>query len=195
MKTIKTAIVLTAAILSLASFANEEKLESAFNYDYVSIELGSLEVDGLSGSFDFTGVSGSFSLSDDYYVTLSNFSDRESGGDISISIFGMGSHYTLTDTTDLVNEIVLIDMQASSGGVSASADGVGVRLGIKNKINEYINIGAGISYVSMEGESDTEFNFGAEFEMPITKELYLGAEFVSDGDVSTKSIGLKYKLF
>ena len=195
MKTIKTALVLATTILSFASFANiEQKSKSAFNYDYISIELGSLEVEGLSGSLDFTGVSGSFSLSDDYYVTLSNFSDRESGGDISISAYGIGSHYALTDTTDLVNEIVLIDIQASAGGVSASADGVGIQLGIKNKINKYINIGAGINYITMEGESDTEFDFGAEFEMPITKELYLGAKFVSDGDVSTKSIGLKYNL-
>ena len=194
MKTIKTAIVLTAAILSLASFANEEKPKSAFNYDYISTFLGTIEVDGLSGSFDFTGISASFSINDTYYASLSNMSDRESDGDISISGYGIGSHYTLSDTTDLVSQVTFIDIQASAGGVSASGDGLGLTFGIKNKINEYINVGAGISYTTIEGESDTAFTFGAGFKMPIIYELSLDAALVSDGDVSTASIGIKYNL-
>jgi hypothetical protein len=194
MKTIKRTIILATTILSLSSFANEGNLKSAFNYDYVSVELGSLTIDGLSGSFDYTGLSGAVSISDNYYISLNNIQDRESGGDISISSYGLGSHYALNDTTDLVSEVSFIDIQASSGGVSASGDGVGLSLGIKNKIHENINIGAAISYTTIEGVSDTAFTFGAEFEMPITEELSFGAELVSDGDISTKSIGLKYNL-
>ena len=194
MKTIRAALVLTTTILSLASFANEEKLESAFNYDYISVGLGTMEIDGLSGSFDFTEISGSFSINDTYYASLSNISDRESGGDISISGYGIGSHYTLSDTTDLVSEITLIDIQASSGGVSVSGDGLSMSLGAINKINKYIDVGAGISYTTIEGESDTAFIYGADFEMPITEEFSLDAAFISDGDVSITSIGLKYNL-
>lgn len=194
MKTIKRAIVLATTILSLSSFANEGNLKSAFNYDYVSVGFGSLTIDGLSGSFDYTGVSGAVSISDNYYISLINVQDRESGGDISISSYGLGSHYALNDTTDLVSEVSFIDIQASSGGISASGDGVSLSLGIKNKIHENINIEASIGHTTIEGVSDTAFNFGAEFEMPITEELSFGAELVSDGDVSTKSIGLKYNL-
>ena len=194
MKSIKRTIVLATTILSLASFANEEKPESAFNYDYISVGFGSLEIDGLSGSLDYSGISGSVSINDTYYITFSNGRDRESGIDISLSSYGVGYHVSLSDTTDLVTDVSFVDIEASSGGVSVSGDGVSVSLTAKNKINEYINIGAGVDYTTMEGVSDTTFDFGAEFEMPITKELSLGAAFASDGDVSTKSIGLKYNL-
>jgi len=194
METIKRTIVLATTILSLSSFANEGNLKSAFNYDYVSVELGSLTIDGLSGSFDYTGFSGAVSISDNYYISINNIQDRESGGDISISSYGLGSHYALNDTTDLVSKVSFIDIQASSGGVSASGDGAGLSFGIKNKIHKNINIGAEISYTTIEGVSDTAFTFGAEFEMPITEGLSLGAGLVSDGDISTKYIGLKYNL-
>jgi hypothetical protein len=65
---------------------------------------------------------------------------------------------------------------------------------IHSLVHENINNGAAISYTTIEGVSDTAFTFGAEFEMPITEELSFGAELVSDGDISTKSIGLKYNL-
>ena len=186
MKKTKTVLALVLAILSFASFASFAK--SLFNYDYIGVEFGSTEVDGYSGSFNFTGVSSSLSINDTYYISLSSVKDRENAVDISLSSYGIGSHHTLSDTTDLVIDASIIDVKVGS----SSSDGVGIQLGTIYRINEYFSILVGINYIKMEGESDSEFAFGTAYVMPINKELSLGASIAIVDDASTTSVGLEY---
>ena len=109
--------------------------------------------------------------------------------DISLSSYGIGSHHTLSDTIDLVIDASIIDVKVGS----SSSDGVGIQLGTIYRINEYFSILVGINYIKMEGESDSEFAFGAAYVMPINKELSLGASIAIVDDASTTSVGLEYK--
>jgi hypothetical protein len=114
--------------------------------------------------------------------------DRESGVDINATAYSIGSHYAFSDTTDLISEVSLIDVNIGS----SSLDGTNTSISIINKINENINVWAGFAYSILEGDSESDFNFGVSYEMPITNKLSLGASYAASDDTSSTLIGLIY---
>lgn len=183
MKTIKIALVFVLFVLSFASFA-----KSAFSYDYSGVGFGSTEIDGYSGSFDATEIASSFSINDTYYVSVNIILDRESGVDIKATTYSIGSHYAFSDTTDLISQLSLIDVNIGS----SSLDGTNTSISIINKINENINVSAGFDYLILEGDSEFDFNFGVSYEMPITNKLSLRVAYTTSDDTSSTLIGLIY---
>ena len=183
MKAIKTTLLLALSVLSLASFA-----KSTFSYDYIGAGFGSTEIEGYSGSFDTTEIGGSFSITDTYYASIEIIFDRESGVDIDATSYNIGSHLALSDTTDLQSEFSYIDINIGS----SSLNGTNTSLSIINKVSEKIHVWASFDYLILEGDSESDFGFGASFEMPITKELSFGASYATSDDTSSTLIGLVY---
>ena len=114
--------------------------------------------------------------------------DRESGVDIKATTYSIGSHYAFSDTTDLISQLSLIDVNIGS----SSLDGTNTSISIINKINENINVSAGFDYLILEGDSEFDFNFGVSYEMPITNKLSLRVAYTTSDDTSSTLIGLIY---
>ena len=170
---------LVLLVLALSASANSQ----GFDYNYLQLNYGNIELDNTSVDGDGLGMSGSFAINPDWHV----FGDYQTAGldfGVDISRFGAGIGYN-TEMSDVVDlfarfsyQYIELDVPGSPGDDDT---GFGFGVGMRYAANEDIELTAGIDYVDYgSGGDDTAISIGGLYSFSDAFALGLGGSWGDD---------------
>lgn len=167
-------------------------LAQADDMSYRYFQLGYLEtnVEGTSSSADGFGTRGSFGFADNFFVFTEISKQEVESVDIDQYAIGLGGHYGLSDSVDLVGRLGWAKAELDGGGLSADEEGYLAGVGIRAKAGEKVELEAGVIYVDFgSGADDTGAELAARFYF--TPRWAAAVEYQDTGDLSTVMIGVR----
>lgn len=195
MKKINTAIAaLFLTTASMTTIAAEKK--DAINYDYVQAGIANLEISygGESLDLSFVGFGASTSLTDNISLFGGVLTDREDGGDLTISAVGLGFHVPLSDTTDLQTSFAHNKYEASGFGATASVTGSTISVGVATALTDATELS--IAYIRPEVDGESVSGYGVSLAQDITNELALVGDLTSISEsgvtLNVTALSLRY---
>ena len=195
MKKINIAIAaLFLTTVSMTTIAAEKK--HAINYDYVQAGFANLEISygGDSVDLNFVGFGASTSLTDNISLFGGVVTDIEDGGDLTISVVGLGYHVPISDTTDLQMSFAHDKFEASASGSTASVTGSTISVGVATALSDATELS--IAYIRPEVDGESVSGYGASLAQDITNELALVGDLTSISEsgvtLNVTALSLRY---
>ncbi len=142
----------------------------------VSASIASVNIDDYSLSG--LAASGTKLITDDVFIAgrFESTSETLEGTNVEIGLFrvslGLGYRHAISDSTDLFGKVSYEDYTVSattttSSGytieTSTSTSGSALEAGLRSLVTEDIEIGASITRLSIDGDSDTGLNLSAAY--------------------------------
>lgn len=182
---------LLAISVAAAGFAHAQNQVMSYTYvegGYVHTELDDIDVDG-----DGLGIAGSVALNDMFFVRGSYATlDFDRNVDLNQFELGLGGHFPLSDTLDIVGSVSYVDAELDFGPGSADDSGIGLSVGLRGRVAEVFELEAGIDYADLDDSGD-ETSFVIDGRYYFRPELAVGAGLQTGDDATTFSIGLRYE--
>lgn len=181
------AMTATLMLAALPLAAHTEDM----SYSYVDLGYVETEIDGVGPKADGFAVRGSVGFLENYFV-FAEYTDQSVGGiDIEQSAVGLGGHYGLTDTLDLVGRAGWVQAEASGFGLAVDDDGWLASLGLRGQVGEYVELEGSVIHTDFGGNNgdDTAFAVGGRYHF--NKTFAVGAEYQEGDDVSTILVGVR----
>lgn len=177
---------LMLAALPLASHAED------MSYSFVDLGYVETDIDGVGPSLDGFGVRGSIGFAEHYFAFAEYSSQSVSGVDLDQTTVGLGGHYGLSDSLDLVGRAGWFKADVSGGGTSIDDDGYLLSAGLRGKIGESVELEGSVIYTDLGGSGgdDTAVAVGGRYFF--TKNFAVGAEYQQGSDASTILLGGRY---
>ena len=186
----RTAIV--AAVLA----ALAPQLSSA-EMNYSNVEVSFIDVELGQGPFDVDGdgfeVSGSYEINDRIFL-FGEWQDQSLDFGIDGRQIELGAGYThgLSDKLDLVGTLSFLDTEVKAGNVTADDDGLALGGGVRGRVNESIELEAGLKYMDLDAAgSDTGLTFGGRYYFNPSMALGASADF--NDNVDTLRLGFRWE--
>ena len=175
-------VVLGSVMLALAPLA---ALADDMSYSYVDLAYVETDIDGLGPSADGFGVRGSIGFAENWFVFAEYSSQSVADVDIDDIAVGIGGHYGLTESLDLVGRLGWMQVDLSApGGLEADDDGYLADLGFRGRIGDSVELEGGLRYTDFsDGGDDTSVVVGGRFHF--NKTWAIGAEYQSGSDRSS----------
>ena len=165
----------------------------SYNYFQGGYASADIDDDGFTGNIDGDGwfIGGSAALTDNFFM----YGDYTSLGlDYDIDYdeleLGIGYNYSLGENTDFVAGLSYIKGEAKAMGMSADDDGYGVRLGLRSKLSDMIEVEGGIEYADTDEGSSTALVAGILFDVADNIAIGVGAGW--DDDVTIYNAGIRF---
>jgi len=194
-KNILLSTLLTAGLLTTGVAI----ADTAPNWNLVQASYQSIDIDEAS-ALDLTGFSfsGSKLLNDNVFVVAnySMLSDSYKGADIDYDSFsvGAGYRYALNATTDAFAIISYQDITFKASGNNDSGkfsdNGYGLEAGIRSMATDQVELTGAISYVNIDGESETAATATAFYH--INTQFAVGVGYTTSSDASGYSLTARY---
>ena len=175
-------VVLGSAMLALAPLA---ALADDMSYSNVDLAYVDTDIDGVNQSADGFGLRGSIGFAQNWFAFAEYATQSVQEVDIDNIAVGVGGHYGLTDTLDLVGRLGYVQVDLSApGGLNADDDGYLADLGLRGRVGDSVELAGGLRYTDFsDGGDDTAFVVGGRFHF--NKTWAVGAEYQSGGDSSS----------
>ena len=167
------------AALSFTLAATIPASASELSYSNISVGYQAQTSDNLGLDVDLDGIKfdGSFAVTDsvflraDYLALCSDTVDFDPVSDeIDLSKFsiGVGFHFPVAETTDLVTTISYANVEEDFLSDSSNEDGFIASGGIRSKPTDMIELGANVNYADIGNESNVGFDLtGRVFVLPV----------------------------
>ncbi len=176
-------LVLGSLMLAVAPLA---ALADDMSYSFVDLGYAETDIDGVGPSADGFGLRGSVGFAEHYFAFAEYSSLSVQNVDIDQTVVGIGGHYGLTESLDLVGRAgwFRIDLSAP-GGFSADDDGYLLDLGLRGRVTEGVELEGGVRYSDLGGNNgdDTSVFVGGRFHF--NKTWAIGAEYQDGNDASS----------
>ena len=177
---------LVLLILAFSASANAQ----GFDYSYLQLNYGNVELDDISVDGDGLGLSGSFAINPDWHV----FGGYQSTGldfGIDVNSFGAGIGYNteMSPTVDMFARLSYEYIELEAPGFPGDDDnGIGFGVGMRFAASEELEIDAAVDYVDFgNGGDDTAFSVGALYSFSDAFALGLGGSWSDDVSAYTLS--------
>jgi hypothetical protein len=162
-------------------------------YTYGEIGYERLDIDNYSGDGDFGNIGGSFALNDRIYMfaAYQDGSVDGSGPDIDVSTFeaGLGVHFPLNDTIDLVGNAAYAWAKVDVDNFgNEDDDGYALSAGLRAMVTPKLELNGGGSYVDIS-DDDTALYLGAVYSFTDMFAVTTGASF--GDDATSYGVGLR----
>lgn len=184
----------TALYGAMVAALTPNLLLADMNYTFVEVSLADIEVD--QGPFDVDGdgfeIAGSYELNDQFFV-FGKWQDQDLdfGIDGRTIEFGGAYVHSFSDKLDLIGQLSYIDSELKAGNATLDDDGLGLGAGIRARVNDAVQLEAGLKYVDFDGGSDTGFTFGGRYYF--NENLAVGASAEFNDNADTLRVGVRYE--
>jgi len=174
---------LMLAALPLASHAE--------GMSYSNIDLGYIntDFDGIGPSLDGFDVRGSIGFAEHYFAFAEYSTQSASGFDYDQTAAGLGGHYGLNDTLDLVGRVGWYKVDASGG---FDDDGYLVSAGLRGKAGDKVELEGSVIYTDFGGSNGDQTTVAVGGRYYFTDSFALGAEYQHNDDASAYVVGVRF---
>lgn len=180
------------SLLSIATTA----MATEPSYTYLQVGYQKAELDdvipGVDIDGDGYGIGGSFELGDSFHV-FGAYATTDFDYDLDLEQMhvGVGYHWSMTDSVDLVAEASFVRAEATQPGASTSEDGYGATLGVRGFASEKLELAASVDYVDVgSGSGETSYDGAARYYFMPNFALDLNIGF--GDDIKTYGAGLQF---
>jgi hypothetical protein len=166
---------LMLAAAPLAALADD------MSYSYVDLAYVETDID-QGPTADGFALRGSVGFAENWFA-FGEYADQSvSGVDLTQYAVGIGGHYGLAESLDLVGRVGWAKVEIDAGFVDADDDGYLLDLGLRGRVGDAVELEGGARYVDFgDGGDETSLFFGGRFHFNET--WALGAEFQSGDDL------------
>ncbi len=174
-------VVLGSLMLAATPFA-----AMADDMSYSFVDAGYVETNIDDGpTADGFALRGSVGFAENWFAFVDYGSQSVQGIDIDSYNVGVGGHYGLTDTLDLVGRVGYSKVELDAGGgLNADYDGYLLDLGLRGRLGDAVELEGGVHYTDFsDGGDDTGLYVGGRFHF--NKTWALGAEYQSGDDADS----------
>jgi hypothetical protein len=179
MKSVK--VMFGSLLLAVAPLA---ALAEDMSYSFVDLAYVDTEVDGVGPSLDGFGLRGSVGFAENWFAFGEFAAQSVSGVDLDTYAVGIGGHYRLAESLDLVGRLGWTKVEVSSGPFDVDDDGYLVDLGLRGRVGDAVELEGGARYTDFsDGGDATSLFFGGRFHFNET--WALGAEYQDGDDTSS----------
>jgi hypothetical protein len=180
-------VMLGSTLLALAPLT---ALADDMSYSYVDLGYVSSDIAGAP-SADGLGLRGSVGFAENWFV-FGEYSNQDLAGvDIDQFAVGLGGHYGLSETIDLVGRLGYIDAEASAGGANVSVDGYLVSAGLRGQVTDAFELEGRVDYTDFgDNGDDTALAIAGRYFF--TNQFAVGAEFATSDDVDSYFVGVRW---
>lgn len=177
-----------AAALAAAPLATQA---SDFSYSYAEAGWASVDIDGLSESFDGFMLRGSVAMGESFFLSADMLDVGKGGVDFKQYSLGIGGHYPLSDVLDVTGRVAWVKAEASGFGFSEDDDGYSVGAGLRGRLGERFELEGSLAYVDLGGSdgSDTVATVGVRYFF--TDLFAIGAEYNHFEDAKAWGVGFR----
>ena len=160
------------------------------SFDFIEYGYTSVNIKGESKNFVGYDLRGAYSLGDNFYIGGDAFNADISGVFVrkQVVTIGLGYRYELSSNTTVYTELDGVVWNPHGGG--NHENGPELSVGVKNKVNERLELKAVVEYLNTKSYKATTFVVGAAFRVFDSFALY--SDFNIDSDDSRYSVGLRY---
>jgi hypothetical protein len=189
----KKVVLASALLLSMSS------VQAAESIRWDSASLSYQAVDVVGDKLDGFGFTGTNLLDENFFVAgsyssvsynISPYGSYSSEVEIDINAFslGLGYRYAFSSSTDLFGVFSYqgIDVEPSFQGILQDENGYGLQTGVRSLVSENIELGASISYVDIDDESETGFDISVMYHF--AKQFSAAVGYGKSDDVDTLSL-------
>jgi hypothetical protein len=191
-------VVLGGILLAFASIAAHA---ADMSYSYVDVNWVNLDADsdelGISESADGFGVNGSVGFGENFF----GFVDyRSVEGDIFGTNFdidqvsvGLGGHYGISESADLVGRIGYTQLDASvSGFGSEDVDGFLLSAGVRGELAEDFELEGHVIYTDLGDDGGDDTSFAVDARYFFTEQFALDAGYETGDDLDIWHVGIRF---
>ncbi|MBK9131513.1 MAG: hypothetical protein IPM20_07775 [Gammaproteobacteria bacterium] len=169
-------------------------LASNFNYNYFQIGYTNTDIDLEGANVDGSSISlsGSFAVNQKINAVAS----LQTGNydfDLDTDLFGigLGFHNSLSSSTDLVFEALLLDAQVDTESLGRSDDtGYSAEAGLRYSTNANVELNASIEVIDLYDDTESMLSIGTLIKFDNERSFILG---YSKGD-NTRNIELAFRM-
>ncbi|MFZ2507768.1 MAG: outer membrane beta-barrel protein [Steroidobacteraceae bacterium] len=176
------------ALLTAPFLAQAEDM----SYRYIQIGYLETDIDGFGENADGFGTRGSIGFAENFFVFTEVSKQELLNVDLDQYAVGLGGHYGLSDSVDLVGRIgwAKIELDAG-GGLNADDDGYLAGVGIRAQAGEHVQLEAGAVYYDYGGGADeTGVELAGRYHF--NHKWAVGFEYQSISDFSTIMAAVRY---
>ena len=162
--------MLAVCALSLSAFASSAQADK-MNYNYMEVGYSLINDSGASGGFT---LSGSYDVYENVNIIgnlfISTTTDKSVADDIDASAYtiGLGYHYDYSEEMDFFAEALLLntDSTATKSGIKINKDDTGyvAAIGVRNQLNDKVELLGRIERRNSDDLSETVFTFGGLYK-------------------------------
>lgn len=167
-----------------------------FSYSAVTLTYGQTELDDIDVDGDSIGLGASFEVGESFFV-FGNYATGELDDDFGNSAdadewsVGLGHHFALSESVDLVTQLSYEYIELSALGISVDDDGFGLGVGLRYAASEKIELNGGVQYVDLnDSGDDTSFGAGALYNF--TDSFSMGLSGNWGDDATSYTIGGRF---
>lgn len=184
----------TIAISALTLFGLTSVNADTFNYNYAQI--------GYSFINDFDidqgiKVSGSYDVVDNINVLGSFFkstsTDSKIVDDLDVYTLGVGYHVDMSDSTDFLAEIGLLNSSVSTKVGSNDDSGYTLSVGVRHKLKDNIELSARFDHQNTDNVTDNIFTLGSRYYFKSNWSLGFGFNTGADNGSEGITGDLRYQ--
>ncbi len=173
-------VVLGSVMLALAPLA---ALADDMSYSYVDLAYVETDIDGFGASADGFALRGSVGFAENFFVSALYADQSIDVFDIESIAVGVGGHYGINDSLDLVGSASYTEVDLSGPGINGSDDGYQVNFGARGQVGDAVELEGGVLYQDLsDGGDSTSLYVGGRFHF--NKTWALGAEYMDGDDAS-----------
>jgi len=165
------------------------------NYTLAEVSFVDVELD--QGPFDVDGdgfeIAGSYELNEQFFV-FGKWQDQDLDFGVDGRTIELGGAYvhSFSDKLDFIGQLSYLDSEVKAGNITADDDGLGLGGGIRARINDDVQLDAGLKYVDFDSSgNDTGFTFGGRYYL--NENLAIGASADFNDNADTLRIGVRYE--
>jgi hypothetical protein len=177
---------LMLAALPLASHAED------MSYSFVDLGYVETDIDGGGPTLDGFALRGSIGFAEHYFAFAEYSSQSVSGVDLDLTTVGLGGHYGLSDSLDLVGRAGWYKADVSGGGASLDEDGYLLSAGLRGKLGESVELEGSVIYTDLGGSGGDDTAVAVAGRYYFTENFAVGAEYQQGSDTSTILLGGRY---
>ena len=185
-----------AATPFLATAADNDMSYRYFQVGYMETEV---DIPGANETLDGFGTRGSFGFAENFFV-FTEFSSQEiEEGNAELELnqmaIGLGGHYPLTDTIDLVGRVgaAEADLEVTAGDVTVldlDESGYIAGAGLRAQAGDNVQLEFGVIHQDIGEFSDTGFEVAARYHF--NRNWAVALEYQDIGDFSNVFAGVRY---
>jgi hypothetical protein len=176
---------LMLAGLPLASHAKD------MSYSFVDLGYIETDIDGVGPTADGFALRGSVGFAEHYFAFTDYSNQSLSGVDFDQIAVGLGGHYGLSDSMDLVGRAGWFKVDAS-GGLGVDDDGYLLSAGVRGQIGENVELEGSVIYTDLGGSGGASTALAVGGRYYFTRNFAVGAEYQHSDDSSTILLGGRY---
>lgn len=179
------------AVVAILAGAPVAAQASDFSYSYAEAGWASVDIDGLSQSFDGFMLRGSVGIAESFFLSA-DYLDVGSGGvDYQQYSLGFGGHYPLSDMVDLTGRVAWVKAEVSGFGFSTDDDGYSVGAGLRGRLGDQFELEGTVAYVDLGGDGGDDVVATIAGRYFFNDMFAVGAEYNAYEDAKIWGVGFR----